>query len=469
MSTVPWTLAHVDLRRAFLTNLVASTGETTLRFLFGLALARLLQPAELGLYALTMGVFGIAQLLRDCGVSAYLQREPALTPARFSACLGLLLCTTSALTLALALGAPTIARWSGQPALVPLLQLAALGLPLSAFGGVMAALQLRELAAARIAQVSWLGVLTQGLLAIALSALGCGALGLVWAQLAAIAACGLAYAALRPAGLHWVPSWRGWQAVLGFGGASLFAKALTTLHAVVPNLLLGRLGAAHELGLLGRAQATVGLLQTLTGQALGFGALPVLAERHARTQSLAPAVLRAAALLTGLGWPLLALTVEHREPLVRLLYGAAWLDCTPAVLPLALLAAMGLPFTQLGAALAAVGKPAWAALPTAVALAARVLLCLALYDGTLASYAWGLCAAACISLPFQGWLARRHLGVSPRAAATALVGSAVATVAVVVVPWPLVPLAWLAALHACRHPLADEGLQLLRRRMTIRK
>jgi O-antigen/teichoic acid export membrane protein len=334
----------------------------------------------------------------------------------------------------------------------------------------MAALQLRELAAARIAKVSWLGVASQAAVALALSAEGAGALGLAWAQVAATVACGLAYAGWRPAHLAWRPAWRGWTEVLRFGGASLFAGGLAGLHAALPELLLGRLGTPHQLGLLGRAQATVGLLQVVAGQALNFGVLPVLAGRHARGEALAPVLCRATALLTGLGWPLLALTVVYREPLVLLLYGPAWLDCTPAVLPLALVAALALAFTQFGAALAAAGRPELAAWPMAVSLVARLGFGWLLFDGSLASFAWALCAAAWVTLPVQFGIAARYLGLPPRELLGAVPGSALAALAVLAVPWTLAPLAWLAALRWSRHPLLDEALQLLaRRRMTSRK
>jgi O-antigen/teichoic acid export membrane protein len=473
MTTASILPARLDVRRAYLGNLVASSGEAATRFLLGLALARLLAPAELGLFALATAVFGIVVMLRDFGVSAYLQREPRLTPERFSACLGLQVFTTAVGTLALVLLAEPLARQLGQPGLAPLVDVLALGLPLTAFASVVAALQLRELAAARIARVSWLGIFSQALVALPLSARGAGAMGLAWAQIASILATGLAYLFMRPAGWPWRPSRRGWGEVLGFGSGSLLAGGLASLHAALPDLLLGRLGAAHQVGLLGRAQATVGLLQAAAGPALNFGALPLLADRHARAQALEPALRRAAALLTGLGWPALALTVLWREPLVRLLYGPAWLPCTEAVLPLALSAALGLTFTQQAQALAAVGRPGLAAVPTAVSLLARLVLGVALFDGSLASFAWALCAAGVLAWPLQLALAARCLGQSPRAWLTGLGGSAFVTLAVLaaglLLPGPLAPLAWLLALQACGHPLADELAQLARRFMTSRK
>ncbi|MCV2363466.1 oligosaccharide flippase family protein [Paucibacter sp. DJ1R-11] len=468
MSDLALAPAVVDFRRAFLVNLASSIGGVATRFLLGMLLARLLQPAELGLYAVAATLFGIAQLLRDVGLSAYLQREPELTAQRFSACLGLMAGTTVVATLALLVLAEPLARQFAQPGLAALLQVMALGLLPSAFGSVMAALQLRELAAARIAFVSRIGTLGHAVVALSLSAQGCGALGLAWAQVANACICGLAYACL-PSGRSWRPSWRGWGEVLRFGLRALLVSLLSGLNGALPDLWLGRFGSAHLVGLLGRAQALVGLLQALSGHALSFGALPVLASRHASCQSLEPALRHATALLTGLGWPLLALTVAHREALLGLLYGPAWVDCSPAVLPLALMTALGLVFAQLHAALAAIGRPELAALPTGVTLAARLVLGAALFDGSLLSFAWALCAAAAVALPVQLWLAARHLGQSPRALGAALGGSLLATLAVWAVPLVFAPIAWLAAMCWGRHPLLDEALQFMRRRMTSRK
>ncbi|HEY8877913.1 MAG TPA: oligosaccharide flippase family protein [Roseateles sp.] len=454
----------VDFRRAFLINLVSSTGGVVTRLVLSLLLARLLRPAELGLYALGLAIFSVAQLLRDAGISAYVQREPDLTAARFSACLGLLASTTLAATLALWLLAEPLARQFGQPGLAEILHVLSLGLLLSPFAAAMVGLQLRELAAGPMAFAARIGMLSQAGVSLLLSADGWGALGLAWAQVITVCVWSLVYVLAWTENRNWRPSRRGWGEVLRFGLGATFVGMLNGVNGVLPDLLLSQLGSARQVGLLGRASAAVGLLQSVAGQALSFGALPLLASQHARGETLEPALRRATALLTGLGWPLLALTVAYREPLVHLLYGPAWADCTPAVLPLALAAASSLMFVQFNAALAAVGRPGLAAAPTVVVLAARVGLGLAWFDGSLLSFAWAMCAADAMALPLQLWLAARHLGQPPRALLAAVGGSAVAALAVVAVPWALAPLAWAAALQWSRHPLLNEAVQLVRRR-----
>jgi O-antigen/teichoic acid export membrane protein len=469
MSTLPLAASPEDLRRAVWANLATAVGENGLRFLLSLVLARLLAPAELGLYALGMAVYGVAQLLRDAGLSVYLQREPVLTAERFSAVLGLGLASTGLSTLGLLALAEPLAAGFGQGALAPVLQVLALLLPVSAFGSVMAALHLRTLAAGAIARVSLIGLAVQAGVSVWACRQGAGALGLAWAQVAAALACGAVCARLRPPGLRWRPGLRGAGEVGRYAAGAWLPTALQQLHQLLPDLLLGRLGGAHALGLFSRAQATVNLLQMVAARSLAFGVLPVLSQRQAQGQALLPAWRQATALLTGVGWPLLALTVAYREPLVVGLYGEPWRDCAAAVPALALMAALALATQQLAPALAALGHPAQAAAPLALMLVARVVGVGLGWDGGVVSFAAALAAASVLALPLQASLAGRHLGAGPRDALAALGGSALAALAVVLVPWTLAPLAWLAALRASRHPLLAELLQAGRRFMTSRK
>ncbi len=476
-----------SLRSAFFINLASATGGNLLRFGVSLLLARLLMPAELGLVAVAMAVLGVAQVLRDGGVSSYLQREAELNPARFASCLGVLWASTAALSLMLLAASGPLSQHFGQPGLQPLLGVLLLGFALSPFSLVMAALMQRELAAARIAYVSRLGALAHALSAVGLAAAGFGAMSLAWAYVINILVCSWAYWPMRPRGMGWRPSTQGWRPVLQFGAGTLLVSGLASLHSAVPDLLLGRLGTLQQVGLLGRANAVVNLFNTVLGNAANFGALRSLAQRHHRREALAPLLLRATALLTGAGWPVLGLIALFSTDIVRLLYGPAWLGSAPAVAPLAAVAALGLLFNYAGPALAAIGRPQLAALPLAISLLARLGLLAWLFDGGLQGFAQALMLAALVALPLQLWLLMARLGLRARELLACVLRSLLPSLAA----WgaaallreqsaPLAlaaaGLAWCLALLAVGHPLLEEFNQLLlspllppRLRSTIRK
>lgn len=478
-------------RRAFLINLASSTGATLTRFVVFVALARLLAPAEFGAFGIALAIVNVAQVLGDCGVSTWLQREAELTPAKLRAAFGFLAASGLALAATLGLGADAIAAGLGQPAVAAPLGLLALGFLLLPFNALVAALQQRALAAARLALAARVGTLAYAAAAIALAALGVGTTSLAWAQLANLAACALVYLPLRPAGLGVATA--GWGAMLRFGAATLPARLLATTNAAVPELLLGRLGAVAQVGLLGRAQSVVGLFGTLAGAAIDFGAQPRLAADHHAGRPLAPWLVHAIALLTGVGWPALAVTAVLGHELVLLLFGPAWLEAVPAVAPLALIGALAMPFHYDAAACAACGRPAFAAGPVAATVTFRIALVPLLYDGTVAGFAFVMLGAAAISLPLQLWLNARIFALPPRTLAVAVAPSAAAAavagfaafatrqvlpqdltpMAVLAVCIPVAALAGGAALRATAHPLAGELQRAiagaLRLRSTIRK
>ena len=481
-------------RRAFLTNIASSSGATTLRFVVSLLLARLLTPAEVGVFAIALVGLEIANVLRDIGVSAYLQREPDLTPAKIASAFGLLCLTTGLVALLMWAASVPLGRLYADPALPGLIQWLALGLLPVPFNHVMSALLLRDLSARRIAAVSLLGTAVQAITAVGLAARGHGAMSLAWAHLANIAACSLAYAAIRPAGLSWWPSLSHLGEVARFGRGAWLSNLVLAVHNALPELLLGRLASSHLVGLYGRASATVNLFTALTGTATSFGALPHWARQHQLGVPIGPGLAHAAALLTGLGWPALALTALFGQELVSILYGAPWLAGVPAIPALALLAGLGLLFTYSTAALTAIGRPALAALPPAATAVGRLLALPLLFSGDLSSCAWALLAGSVPGVAMQFWLLGRHIGLSPAAllaavrpsllasAACALAAGAVAaclppeTPSAATLLLSLLPAlaAWYATLRWSHHPLGAElhglaaGLTGLLR-ITIRK
>lgn len=476
-------------RQAFLINLASSSATTAVNFLVSIALARLLTATQLGAYAVALVFVNLVHVLRDFGVSAYLQREPELTPEKIRGALGLLCCTSWLSALLVFAASAPLGRYFGDDAVRRVLQVLPLGMLLLPFGATVAALMLRELDAAPLAVVARIGTAAYAVGALALAWLGFGAMSLAWANVLNIAACSLAYLALRPAGLSWRPSCRNWAGIAGFGAGALLAGALNAVNNALPELLLGRLGSTAQVGLLGRANATVNLFGALAGQAVNFGALSRLADAHRREQSLLPILGRSIALLTGVAWPALAVIGVLGNELVLALFGSRWTACVPAIPALALAAALGTSFNYSGAALTAIGRPRLAALPMAATALARVGLAALLFDGELLSFAWIMLGASMLALPVQLGLQVRLLGQTPASlcgavwrsllVALACAGAVLAlrpclpaasppalTLALAV---PLALLAWYGALHLSGHALLGEVHRLLRLRSTIRK
>jgi O-antigen/teichoic acid export membrane protein len=100
-----------NLRRSLVINFFSSTGATIVQFIVSLLLARMLSPAEIGVFSMTVVFVNIAHIFRDFGVGTYLQREPELTEERMRAAIGVMFTTSWLIAAALFFASGAISRW----------------------------------------------------------------------------------------------------------------------------------------------------------------------------------------------------------------------------------------------------------------------------------------------------------------------------------------------------------------------
>jgi O-antigen/teichoic acid export membrane protein len=280
--------------------------------------------------------------------------------------------------------------------------------------------------------------------------------------------------------MPWIPSFRGWRRVIHFGVGTLLTNCIEAVNGSVADLLLGKLASARQVGLFSRANSTVSIFSYVAGTTVTYGAVSYLSQTHHRGESLVPTLRRAIALLTGIGWPALALTAVLGRDIVLALYGPKWVDCVPAVLPLSIAACFFLLFQYTPSSLTAIGRPYLGAIPQVATLVMRTIFGYLLFDGSLSSFAWAICAATITVVPVLLFLQYRYIGFAPRdifgSVLPSLVIAGICVVAGEVLR-PLVPEsipaavrllmlgtvlvgAWYGALRMTSHPLVDELHQL---------
>lgn len=456
-----------NLRRSLIINFFSSSGATILKFVVSVLLARILSPSEIGVYSMTLVFVNFAQVFRDFGVTQYLQREAELTPEKLRAATGVAFTSSWLIALCLFLSSGPIGDWFAEPEIVPVMQVLALGFVLIPFGSITSALLTREFAAEKQAYVNAAGTISFCVSCLVLAKLGFGSMSLAWANFINILACALAFIPLRPRNLPWLPSFSHWRGVARFGVGSLLSNCIGAVNNAIPDLLLGKLGSASQVGLLSRANSTVQIFIHVAGSTVSYGAVSYLAQTFHRGESLAPVLTRATVLLTGIGWAALALTAVFGRDIVLALYGPTWLEAVPAILPLALAAAVAMTFHYVPLAVTAIGRPYLSAAPVLVTLLARIAFGVLLYDGSIAGFAWALCVATVVTTPVIALQQSRCLGLDTVSLLRALapsaavaLGSALAGIMLMtLMPASLPPLARLLLIGA---PLAAIWYLLLR-------
>ena len=393
-------------RRSLVITFFSSTGATVAQFLVSLALARILSPSEIGVFSITVVFVNIAHIFRDFGVTTYLQREATLTPEKISASIGVLFTTSWMIAIALFSISGWIALWFKEPSIAPVMRVLALGFVFIPFGAITHALLVRDFSADKEAIVNVAGTLSYTSTCLGLAWLGHGTMSLAWANLANIVVCAIALFRYRPKDIPWMPSFRNWGSIVHFGLGALISNSASAINNSIPDLMLGKLSGARQVGLLSRAGSTVAIFSYIAGATVNYGALSYVSQSYNRGESLKPILNKAVALLTGIGWPILAVTVVLANQIVTALYGAKWLECVEAIPALAVAMAIGLLFNYVPIALTALGRPYLSAVPTVVTIIIRIVFGLLLFNGSLKSFAEAICIGTIAAAPimaFQQW------------------------------------------------------------------
>lgn len=392
-----------------------------------MVLARLLSPAQLGVYSIAAVLAALAQVFRDLGTGQLVVVQRVLGEAEQRALLTLSVAVGWFLAALLAASSEVFAGFYRQPALGEVLRILSLNFLLVPFSSQVTAILRREMRAARLFAINATYGLTQFSVALVLAVAGLGPLALAWASFAATVAGLLAALLLRPGTMSWRLTRHGVWRMVRPGGLAVTGNAIDEVGVVAPDLVAGKLLGAEEVAMLGKAQSVLSLFNQAVTGAVSPVVFPLFA-RHAREGGdPVRAYLSAAACITALSWPFFLLAGLLATPLVALLYGPQWQGSVPLIRIMCGAAALYSMFSMVRYLLLATGHIGAQARLDATAVAGRLLL---LVPAAMAGLHW-LAAAVALSLVFRSWLVwralRRLYGLEMRAMLAQLRPSAAVT------------------------------------------
>jgi O-antigen/teichoic acid export membrane protein len=473
----------VHLRRSLFITFFSTNAMTAVHFVITLILARLLTPAEVGIFSITSVVIGLAAVFRDFGVSTYIQSEKDLTPAKIRSALGLLLTTSWSLALCLYFGSETIAAYYGQPGIGSVMRVLTLSFVLMPFASFFYSMMARNLQAHKQAIVNVVGTIFYAATCITLAYKGYSYMSLAWANVANLSGSVICYWLLRPRGISLLPSLRGWKQPMSFGAGAILGNLVNHVYVSIPDLVLGKLGGPHNVGLYSRANGLVGIFEQVAGPTVRYNALPYISANHHAQVPLAPILTKATAYLTGFALPAYAVTAVFAKDIIRVLYGPTWVEAAPLVAVLCVCYGLKIGYALCAQALTAIGRPYLSAVYAGAGVLARGVMIWLLGARDAMTFALALLAADLITAPVPAWMMSRYLGYTMRQSFGAhipsvMVAAACAGIALVMklampADWPaalrvvllglaMVP-AWLGLIVVLRHPLREEVPSLLGR------
>ncbi len=325
--------------------------------LMTVVLARILTPADFGLFALGLVVLNLFDYLRDFGVSgALVQRDQrwdrlAATGLTLSVGFGVLL------GLAAVALAPVLASLLGYPELTPLVQVLAIGMVVTAVAAVPTALLRRRLDFRRRLIPEVTGTAVKVVVAIALAVTGTG----VWSLVV-----GHVVGAVVTSALYWyvarAPARFGFDRAVA-GSLLRFGLPLTTVSLVsfvvvsAPTTAIGRELGAEALGLYSLANRLPELLVlnmcVVVGEVL-FSALSRMQhDRRALAETYVTAVGAVMAIAAPLGLGLAAAAPD----IIVLLYGSTYAAAADELAVLAVYVVVYAASFHSGDVYKAIGRP----------------------------------------------------------------------------------------------------------------
>lgn len=313
-----WTIGLQALR--FATNLGVS-----------MLLARLLTPADFGLYTMVMAVVGIGLMFRDGGIESALVQRATVTPAELAALASFnaLLGATFALGAA-ALG-PVLAWVYDEPRLIGATAVAGLSFLIYGLDVQPSALLLRAHRFARHALIEF-GALVAGLAAATvLAGRGAG----YWALFAidVVVAGGLLAGHARA--IRWRPVFgaplHGVRGLLRFGGEVSVVRLLGHLSRNIDLIVIGGALGPAAVGLYGKAIKLVNLPHETVNWPLSRVAVPWLSREAGQPAAYLSAFRRLNEVSAALALPVVIWIGVSADHVVAVLYGDQWTAAVPLV------------------------------------------------------------------------------------------------------------------------------------------
>lgn len=318
------TEANKGVRRALVFSFIERWLSIIIALGSSVLLARLLSPAQVGIFSVSLSVIGVAQVLRDFGVVNFVIQEKELQEDSLRTAFGLSLLLGLTLFLVVVVAAPWVADFYREQLVRDTLWVCAINFLLLPFATVTMALLRREMAFRALAVIglssaavgavvsvglAWAG---QGVMALAIGALVTNAVNCVGAWIA------------RPAGARLKPNLRAWRRLLGFGAQSSLTGVVTSISMDVNDLAVGKLMGFEPVAMISKAQGLMQLFHRDIMTAIRNVAFPAYAKAVREGENLEAQYLTSVTHVTATAWPFYGFVSLYALETLRLLFGSQW-------------------------------------------------------------------------------------------------------------------------------------------------
>jgi O-antigen/teichoic acid export membrane protein len=380
-----------------------------------MVIARLLTPAEIGIFSVTMVLLMLVSTVRDMGAGQYLVQEKELTTERIRAVWAVQLGLGLGLACLVLLASYPVSVFYKEPRMRDIMLVVALNYAVNPFGSLTYAWLMREMRFESVALMRFSGGLTGALVSIWLAWRDYGPISLAFGSLSSTTVNALMAVYFRPKSFPWLPGVGEIKRVLSFGSKLTASSIVTVIANGAPEMLLGKLQDLTAAGLYSRSNGLVQMFHRLFVDAVGAVCLPWFAKQSRERGGFVDPFLKATSYVTAFGWSFCLAVIFLAHPIIRALYGDQWNQAVDLARLLAAAMIFVVPASLCTTALMSSGGATTIARVTVLcALQSVAFVVLGASQGLMA-VGVAMIAAAAVSAAISLRATSRHIGLTVRA------------------------------------------------------
>lgn len=289
-----------------------------------MVLARILTPAQIGVFSLCAAVVAVAGILRDFGISEYLIQEKDLTRDKMRAAFTLALIIAWIIAIVVFALRNIIADYYNDTGVAEVLAVLSLNFVILPFASPAFALLNREMAFRKIFAAQITSNAIHAATSITLAVLGYSYMSLAWASVASTLMQTVLLGFLRPRETFLMPGLKNAKNVLAYGSMFVTSRVIETFTRNAHEFIIAKQFGFASVGIFSRAFGLIELFYTNVSSAVLRVATPAFANNHRAGNALAPSFARGTAILTSIAWPFFGFISITSRDIIRLLFGPQW-------------------------------------------------------------------------------------------------------------------------------------------------
>ncbi|MGQ5523155.1 lipopolysaccharide biosynthesis protein [Chitinimonas sp. PSY-7] len=319
----------LSVRRALVWSFAERYASLVITLVSTMLLARLLTPAQVGVFSLCAAFTILASILRDFGISEYLIQEKDLTKDKLQAAFGMAILTAWAIALFILFFRHAMATFYAEPGVAEVLAVMSLNFFILPFASPAFALLNREMAFKKIFVIQTLCSLVHASTAVILAFYGHGYMSLAWAPIASIVVQTVLVTYLRPRDSLLLPNLGSARVVFNYGLMFVTSRLIESTTRNAHEFIIAKQFDFGSVGIFSRAFGLIELFFTNITSAILRVASPTFATDHRAGIPLDGTFARGTAIFTSIGFTFLGFVSLMSADVIQVLFGHQWDAAAP--------------------------------------------------------------------------------------------------------------------------------------------